>query len=230
MRIFVVENHRDTLKYLKMYLESLGHTVTTASTMQAALAASPTEDCHVLISDLGLPDGDGWQLLEQAKFPQPVYAVAMSGFASANDIARSKAAGFQRHIAKPFGEEDIIEALEEAARHIGTRPPEMQVAAPTAKGTRPPKDAPDLTPGYIADRLHDSACQSISGSYLLLCLVREQLANEASGSLHLLDTAISELNKASGQMTALMDELRSAGAEDGAAKSAITSGGVTSRS
>lgn len=115
MRIFVVENHPDTLKYLKMYLECLGHSVTTACTMQAALAASPTEDCHVLISDLGLPDGDGCQLLEQAKFPRPVYAVAMSGFAAESDLARSKAAGFRRHIVKPFGGEDLREALEEAA-------------------------------------------------------------------------------------------------------------------
>ena len=214
MKIFVVENHRDTLKYLKMYLESLGHTVTTASTMQAALAASPTENCDVLISDLGLPDGDGWQLVEQAKFSKPVYAVAMSGFASTSDVERSKAAGFHRHIAKPFGEEVIVEALEEAARHLGGRPSETQDAPPTAKEERTRKKSVGLTPGQIADRLHDTVCQKFSGAFLLLCVLREQLANDASEARQLLETATVVLSEAGNDLTALMTELRAAGEED----------------
>ncbi len=118
LRIFIVENHRDTLNYLKMYLENQGHTVTVARTMKAALAAIPTEDCEVFLSDIGLPDGDGWELLEQAQFSQPVYAVAMSGYGAAKDLERSRTAGFRRHIVKPFGAQDILEALEEAAREI----------------------------------------------------------------------------------------------------------------
>lgn len=118
MKIFVVENHRDTLKYLKMFLESLGHSVTTARTMKAAQAAIPTEDCHVFISDIGLPDGNGWDLLEGARFPQPVYAVAISGFGAESDVQRSKTVGFRRHIVKPFGADDLIDAMEEAAREI----------------------------------------------------------------------------------------------------------------
>jgi CheY-like chemotaxis protein len=118
MRIFVVENHQDTLKYLKMYLESLGHSVATARTMKAALTAIPTEDFQVFISDIGLPDGSGWEIMERAQFPQPVYAVAMSGYGTETDLKRSKAAGFRRHIIKPFGGEDLIEVMAEAAREI----------------------------------------------------------------------------------------------------------------
>ena len=119
MRIFLVENHQDTLKYLKMYLEALGHSVRTARTMKAALEAIPSEQCDVLISDIGLPDGSGWDLLKQARFAQPVYAVAISGFGAAHDFERSRDAGFRRHLVKPFVPEDLLEAMEEAGRELG---------------------------------------------------------------------------------------------------------------
>jgi CheY-like chemotaxis protein len=116
MRIFLVENHRDTLRYIKMYLESLGHSVATARTMKEALEAIPSQEFEVLISDIGLPDGDGWVLMEQAHFPRPVYAVAISGFGAESDLERSRAAGFRRHIVKPFSGPDLLAAIEEAAR------------------------------------------------------------------------------------------------------------------
>ncbi len=118
MRIFVVENHVDTLKCLKLVLESMGHSVTSAITIQEALAAIPAADCDVLMSDIGLPDGTGWELMEKAQFPRPIYAVAMSGFAAENDLARSKAVGFRQHLIKPFGGGDLHQVLEEAAREM----------------------------------------------------------------------------------------------------------------
>jgi CheY-like chemotaxis protein len=121
MRIFLVENHRDTLQTLKLYLEGLGHSVNTARTMKAALAAIPTEDCQVYISDIGLPDGNGWDLFEHAQFPHPVYAVAISGFGAKSDIERSKAAGFRRHLVKPFEGPDLLEAIDEAERELDAR-------------------------------------------------------------------------------------------------------------
>jgi two-component system CheB/CheR fusion protein len=221
MRIFVVENHPDTLKYLKMYLESIGHSVTTACTMQAALAASPTEHCDVLLSDLGLPDGDGWQLLKQAQFPQPVYAVAISGFAAESDLARSRAAGFRRHIVKPFGGEDLREALEEAAREIEARPPESHV-----RNTPPPlrkkpvaRKAASLTPAQIADRLHHSTCQNLLGAQLLLCVLRDKLPQDAAELRQLVEKAVGALDEAGAELSALMAELRTAAEKDSAAKS-----------
>jgi CheY-like chemotaxis protein len=224
MRIFVVENHPDTLKYLKMYLESIGHSVTTACTMQAALAASPTEHCDVLLSDLGLPDGDGWQLLKQAQFPQPVYAVAISGFAAESDLARSRAAGFRRHIVKPFGGEDLREALEEAAREIEARPPESHV-----RNTPPPlrkkpvaRKAASLTPGQIADRLHHSTCQNLLGAQLLLCVLRDKLPQDAAELRQLVEKAVGALDEAGAELSALMEELRTAAQKDSAAESSLT--------
>ena len=79
MRIFVVENHRDTLKYLKMFLESLGHSVTTARTMKAAQAAIPTTDCQVFISDIGLPDGNGWDAAVKLRDTTRAQMLELSG-------------------------------------------------------------------------------------------------------------------------------------------------------
>jgi two-component system CheB/CheR fusion protein len=224
MRIFVVENHPDTLKYLKMYLESIGHSVTTACTMQAALAASPTEHCDVLLSDLGLPDGDGWQLLKQAQFPQPVYAVAISGFAAESDLARSRAAGFRRHIVKPFGGEDLREALEEAAREIEARPPESHVRTPPPPLRKKPvaRKAASLTPGQIADRLHHSTCQNLLGAQLLLCVLRDKLPQDAAELRQLVEKAVGALDEAGAELSALMEELRTAAQKDSAAESPLT--------
>ena len=210
MRIFVVENHPDTLKSLKMYLESMGHSVTTACTMQAALAASRTEDCDILMSDLGLPDGDGWQLLKQAKFPQPVYAVAMSGFATESDIERSMAAGFRRHIAKPFGGEDLREVLEDAAREIkaGTLERHTRNTPPPAREEPVAREAASLTPMQISHRLHDSPLQSLLGARMLLFVVQEQLPQDIGDVRQQLKRVDDLLKESCTQLTALMKELR----------------------
>ena len=118
LRIFLVENHPDTLKWLGLYLEDLGHLVIAASTMHAALAELPSSDCDVLISDIGLPDGDGWQLLRQVRLPHPLYAIAMSGFGLNADRAKSEAAGYRKHLLKPFKAGELEKVLEEAVAEM----------------------------------------------------------------------------------------------------------------
>jgi CheY-like chemotaxis protein len=123
LRVFVVENHPDTLKYLTIYLEQMGHTVTSARTMQEALARLPSADCQVLISDIGLPDGDGWELLQRSRLGGAVYAIAMSGFGMNADFLRSKAAGFRHHMLKPFDPAELDALLEEAGAEVGVGHP-----------------------------------------------------------------------------------------------------------
>ena len=115
LRIFVVENHADTLKYLLLYLEQLGHAVQSARTMTDAIAHLGRETFDVVISDIGLPDGDGWELLRRAHLPKSVFAIAMSGFGMNADRLRSKDAGFRHHLLKPFEPDDLCRMLEEAA-------------------------------------------------------------------------------------------------------------------
>jgi CheY-like chemotaxis protein len=119
LRIFLVENHPDTLKYYQMYLQMEGHSVFHARTMNEAFESIPHSDCDVLISDVGLPDGTGWDLLDRLRkenLPHPAYAIAVSGYGRDEDRARSRAAGFRHHLLKPFDPSDLDAMLEEAAR------------------------------------------------------------------------------------------------------------------
>jgi CheY-like chemotaxis protein len=118
LRIFVVENHAATLKYYRMLLAAEGHVVFQATTVAEALAAVPEAKCDVLISDVGLPDGDGWDLMRQLKekgAAVPRYAIAVSGYGTNADRAKSRSAGFRHHLLKPFDPEELTAMLDEAA-------------------------------------------------------------------------------------------------------------------
>ena len=115
LRIFVVENHPDTMQALGSYLEGMGHEVVKARSQTEALELLPDTRCDVFISDIGLPDGNGWELMERADLPSSVYCVAMSGFGANADRQKSRAAGYRHHLLKPFNPEELDAILEDAA-------------------------------------------------------------------------------------------------------------------
>jgi CheY-like chemotaxis protein len=115
LQIFIVENHEDTLKYLRMYLETLGHIVASATSMAEALEKIPHQKIDLLLSDIGLPDGSGWELLEQLPASPALCAVAMSGFGMNADRARSRTAGYRHHLIKPFMPDELDSILAEAS-------------------------------------------------------------------------------------------------------------------
>ena len=121
LTVFVVENHEDTRALLRLMLEALGHRVVSARSMKEALERLPSADCDVLISDIGLPDGDGWELMRRLHLPRPIYAVAISGYGMSADCARSRSVGYRHHLVKPYGVERLPEILEEAASERGRR-------------------------------------------------------------------------------------------------------------
>lgn len=124
LRVFVVENHPDTLSALTLYLEEMGHVVLSATTMTEALEKLPDAACDVLLSDIGLPDGDGWELLRSfcaGRDPCPIYAIAMSGFGLNADRARSEEAGYRHHLLKPFDPDEFDEILAEASHETVQR-------------------------------------------------------------------------------------------------------------
>lgn len=120
-RILLVDDHRDTRYSLKMYLTKGGHTVTEADCVETALAALERQpEIQVLLSDIGLPDGTGWQLLKQVKenkLNPDLQAIAMSGFGTLGDHNRSAEAGFTTHLVKPFRLASLGEALDKLAAH-----------------------------------------------------------------------------------------------------------------
>ncbi len=118
LRIFIVENHDDTRFLLGLLLEQLGHKVFAAANVKEAIAAIPGADCDVLISDVGLPDGNGWELLRRLGSERPRYAVAMSGFGMASDRERSMSAGYRHHLLKPVEPNQLEHLLDEAATEM----------------------------------------------------------------------------------------------------------------
>jgi DNA-binding response OmpR family regulator len=119
LRILLVENHADTLESLKIYLEDAGHTVFTATTVAQARALLPKIEYDMLICDIGLPDGTGWDLVRTLSFPQQsIFAVAMSGFGMNADSGRSQAAGFRHNLLKPFKTAELDRILGEASAEI----------------------------------------------------------------------------------------------------------------
>jgi two-component system CheB/CheR fusion protein len=116
LSVFLVENHEDTVRYMQLFLEQLGHRVYVASDMNAALRVIPELKCDVLISDIGLPDGDGWVLLEKLGPRRPFFAIAMSGYGTGNDRLKSRAVGYDHHLVKPFTPDALLILLREAEK------------------------------------------------------------------------------------------------------------------
>jgi DNA-binding response OmpR family regulator len=122
LRVFLVENHEDTVRYIKLYLEHLGHQVFVAHEMESALREIPKSGCDVLISDIGLPDGDGWVLLERLGPQRPAFAIAISGYGTGNDQRKSLAVGYNWHLVKPFLPNALLSLLNRAAEEKGRAP------------------------------------------------------------------------------------------------------------
>jgi CheY-like chemotaxis protein len=119
LNILVVENHLDTLEAMKMFLDLNGHCVHAAGTMQAALEAASTNVFDLIITDIGLPDGDGWELMRQLRERGPVRAVAMSGYGWKEDLEKSRAAGFEAHLLKPLKVTELEAVLNKIEQQTG---------------------------------------------------------------------------------------------------------------
>src|SRR5437868_9341881 len=115
LEILIVEDYDDARRALELFLRALGYHVKTVRDVHGVLdlLVSKGERFDLLLSDLHLPDGDGWtlmQLLEDAAC-RPPQAIAISGWGSGTDIARSRNAGFQAHLVKPVAPETLKAAL-----------------------------------------------------------------------------------------------------------------------
>jgi CheY-like chemotaxis protein len=119
MRILLVDDHEDTNRIMQRLLRRLGYQVATAASVQQALAAAAGERFDVLISDVGLPDGTGLELVRELHRLQPITAIALSGHAMEDDIERSRQAGFHVHLTKPVD----FERLEAILRGLATPSP-----------------------------------------------------------------------------------------------------------
>jgi HAMP domain-containing protein/signal transduction histidine kinase len=117
MRILLVEDHEDTNRSLTNLLRRRGYHVQSASTFQSALELGANEPFDVLISDLGLPDGNGIDLIQKLA-SRPLLAIALTGFGMEDDIRRSRDVGFQHHLVKPIDLNKLDSLIQEGAASL----------------------------------------------------------------------------------------------------------------
>jgi PAS domain S-box-containing protein len=116
VRVLVVEDDPDTLDLLKIVLDNSGADVATAASVSEAIDTFEQWRPDVLVSDLAMPEQDGYQLIGQVRSRAPerggnTPAVALTAYARNEDRKRALAAGFQMHLAKPIAPKDLIAAL-----------------------------------------------------------------------------------------------------------------------
>ncbi|MET0282674.1 MAG: PAS domain S-box protein [Steroidobacteraceae bacterium] len=109
---FIVDDEPDARDLLRAVLEGQGATVTAFDSAEAVLTALKTAKPTVLISDIGMPDTDGYQMIRTLRAKEAregrVPALALTAFARAEDRKRSLLAGYQAHLAKPFDVAELV--------------------------------------------------------------------------------------------------------------------------
>ena len=116
VRVLLVEDHPDTLRTLKRLLEKMGYLVMPAASAAAALNVLARESVDVLVSDIGLPDATGHELMRQVRETHAVPGIAVSGFGMDADLKSSRDAGFLTHITKPIDLKQLDAAIRTAIR------------------------------------------------------------------------------------------------------------------
>jgi CheY-like chemotaxis protein len=118
LKILLVEDHPESALALTRLLSKQGYVMQTAATVASALEAVAETAFDLLISDIGLPDGTGFQLIETVRKKSATPAIAISGFGMEEDVAQSKLSGFDAHLTKPVN----FHNLEAAIRRLTPRP------------------------------------------------------------------------------------------------------------
>ncbi len=119
LRILLVEDHADTAEAMAELLRGLDHQVRVAGSVSAGLAAAEMAmeegGLDLLVSDLGLPDGSGLDLMRELSQRYGLKGIALSGYGMEEDIQKSLEAGFERHLTKPVSLQTLRSAIQQAA-------------------------------------------------------------------------------------------------------------------
>ncbi len=143
--LLVVDDATDTLDLLRRLLARAGYQVTIASTADAAIAAAHVHRPDVLVSDLGMPKVDGFELLRRLNeefAPEPIPAIAVSGFTGQSERATAEESGFSAYITKPLDFAELVKAIDQV-----TCSPHGDHRAQTA--AQPPGAAPVIPARHV---------------------------------------------------------------------------------
>ena len=112
--ILLVEDHVDTALALSRLLTLAGYRVASAEGVQAALRMCEAQRFDLLISDIGLPDGTGHDLMRELSHRYNAKGIVVSGFGMEQDLEKSRQAGFVEHLTKPISIVSLQAAIERA--------------------------------------------------------------------------------------------------------------------
>ncbi|MEO5929184.1 MAG: PAS domain S-box protein [Candidatus Kapaibacterium sp.] len=112
VRILLVDDHADTVHVMGMLLRRHGYQVATAATMRSGIEAAAQGEFDLLISDIGLPDGSGLELMRELRSRGIMLrGIALSGFGMEEDIRQSRDVGFSEHLTKPVDFRKLQEVI-----------------------------------------------------------------------------------------------------------------------
>jgi PAS domain S-box-containing protein len=117
LNVLLVEDHEPTLRVMERLLRQIGHRVTGVTSVASATAAARHDGFDLIISDLGLPDGSGLDIIRELRDRYAGRSIALTGYGMESDIAASRAAGFTEHLTKPVD----LAALDAAIRRVSSR-------------------------------------------------------------------------------------------------------------
>jgi CheY-like chemotaxis protein len=114
--VLLVEDHADTARTLAKLLTQSGHAVRTAENAAKALQLAESESFDILLSDVGLPDASGYELMRQVRERFGLKGIALTGYGMEDDMRQSIEAGFVDHLTKPVD----LRKLEAAIQRVAT--------------------------------------------------------------------------------------------------------------
>jgi signal transduction histidine kinase/CheY-like chemotaxis protein len=111
-RVLLVDDHHDTCIGMKRMLERRGYEITVAHSADQAVEKVRTQDFDLLISDIGLPDRSGYDLMREVRLNKNLPGIALSGFGTEQDVSQARAAGFSEHLTKPINFERLEKTIQ----------------------------------------------------------------------------------------------------------------------
>jgi signal transduction histidine kinase/CheY-like chemotaxis protein len=111
-RVLLVDDHHDTCIGMKRMLERRGYEITVAHSADQAAEKVRTQEFDLLISDIGLPDRSGYELMREVRLNKNLPGIALSGFGTEQDVNQARAAGFSEHLTKPINFERLEKTIQ----------------------------------------------------------------------------------------------------------------------
>jgi CheY-like chemotaxis protein len=131
LRLLIVDDHEPTRATMTQLLRRRGHVVQAAGSVAEGLSAATASSFDIVISDLGLPDGSGIDLMREISRTRGWPGIALSGFGMSVDIEKSLAAGFCSHLVKPLEMAQLDQAIAKAVALGKKAPPDETATSAT---------------------------------------------------------------------------------------------------